>query len=108
MTAFVDAVDVLLKGGYFAIEAARPAVLAHGHGSAVVITSSGQEPNQLFVERPPTQQPGQWVMVGAHDVRAKRAGYRVNSKRHNEIELHSSQKPTIAMIVSPLRDICTA
>lgn len=38
--AYVDAVDVLLTGVYFTIEAALPALLAHGDGGAIVITSS--------------------------------------------------------------------
>ena len=40
MPAFVDAVDVMLKGVYFTIEAALPAMLRHGDGGAIVITSS--------------------------------------------------------------------
>jgi len=40
MAAFVDAVDVMLKGVYFTIEAALPAMLAHGDGGVIVITSS--------------------------------------------------------------------
>jgi SDR family mycofactocin-dependent oxidoreductase len=40
VNAFVDAVDVLLKGVYFTIEAALPALLEHGDGGAIVITSS--------------------------------------------------------------------
>lgn len=40
ISAFVDAVDVNLKGVYFTIEAALPALLDHGDGGAIVITSS--------------------------------------------------------------------
>jgi SDR family mycofactocin-dependent oxidoreductase len=40
MSAFLDAVDVMLKGVYFTIEAALPALLEHGDGGAIVITSS--------------------------------------------------------------------
>lgn len=40
ISSFVDAVDVNLKGVYFAIEAALPALLEHGDGGAIVITSS--------------------------------------------------------------------
>jgi len=40
VAAFVDAVDVMLKGVYYTIEAALPAMLRHGDGGAVVITSS--------------------------------------------------------------------
>jgi SDR family mycofactocin-dependent oxidoreductase len=40
ISAYVDAVDVLLNGVYFTIEAALPALLAHGEGGAIVITSS--------------------------------------------------------------------
>jgi NAD(P)-dependent dehydrogenase (short-subunit alcohol dehydrogenase family) len=38
--AFVDAVDVLLNGVYYTIEAALPALLEHPEGGAIVITSS--------------------------------------------------------------------
>jgi SDR family mycofactocin-dependent oxidoreductase len=40
VSAFVDAIDVNLKGVYFTIEAALPAMLDHGEGGAIVITSS--------------------------------------------------------------------
>lgn len=40
VAAFVDAVDVMLKGVHFTIEAALPAMLDHGAGGAIVITSS--------------------------------------------------------------------
>jgi SDR family mycofactocin-dependent oxidoreductase len=38
--SFVDAVDVLLNGVYYTIEAALPALLGHGDGGAIVITGS--------------------------------------------------------------------
>jgi SDR family mycofactocin-dependent oxidoreductase len=38
--AYVDAVDVLLNGVYYTIEAALPALVDHGDGGAIVITSS--------------------------------------------------------------------
>jgi NAD(P)-dependent dehydrogenase (short-subunit alcohol dehydrogenase family) len=41
MSAYLDTVDVLLNGVYFTIEAALPALLEHGDGGAIVITSSG-------------------------------------------------------------------
>jgi SDR family mycofactocin-dependent oxidoreductase len=40
VAAFIDAVDVNLKGVYFTIEAALPSLLRHGDGGAIVITSS--------------------------------------------------------------------
>ena len=40
LPAFVDAVDVMLKGVYFTIEAALPALAETGDGGAIVITSS--------------------------------------------------------------------
>ncbi len=40
ISAFVDAIDVNLKGVYFTIEAALPSMLRHGDGGAIVITSS--------------------------------------------------------------------
>ena len=41
MSAYLDAVDVLMNGVYFTIEACLTALLAHGEGGAIVITSSG-------------------------------------------------------------------
>ena len=40
MSAYLDAVNVMLNGVYFTIEAALPALLEHGDGGAIVITSS--------------------------------------------------------------------
>lgn len=40
MSAYLDAVSVMLNGVYFSIEAAVPALLSHGDGGAIVITSS--------------------------------------------------------------------
>lgn len=40
LSAFKDAIDVMLNGVYFTIEAALPALLNHGDGGAIVITSS--------------------------------------------------------------------
>jgi len=40
MSAYLDAVNVMLNGVYFTIEAALPALLDHGDGGAIVITSS--------------------------------------------------------------------
>jgi SDR family mycofactocin-dependent oxidoreductase len=40
VSAFNDAVDVMLKGVHYTIEAALPAILQHGDGGAIVITSS--------------------------------------------------------------------
>jgi SDR family mycofactocin-dependent oxidoreductase len=40
MSAYRDAVDVMLNGVYFTIEAALPALLEHGEGGAIVITNS--------------------------------------------------------------------
>jgi SDR family mycofactocin-dependent oxidoreductase len=37
---FVDAIDVMLNGVYYTVEAALPAMLQHGDGGAIVITSS--------------------------------------------------------------------
>ena len=40
IAAFVDSVDVMLKGVYYTIEAALPELLRHGDGGVIVITSS--------------------------------------------------------------------
>jgi SDR family mycofactocin-dependent oxidoreductase len=44
---YVDAIDVLLNGVYYTIEAALPALLEHGEGGAIVITSSTAGLNSL-------------------------------------------------------------
>ncbi|MEC4763848.1 mycofactocin-coupled SDR family oxidoreductase [Mycobacterium sherrisii] len=38
--AYLDSIDIMLNGVYFTIEAALPALLRHGDGGAIVITSS--------------------------------------------------------------------
>ncbi len=45
--AFVDAVDVLLAGVYYTVEAALPALLEHDDGGAIVIASSVAGLNSL-------------------------------------------------------------
>ena len=40
VSAYRDAVDVMLNGVYFTVEAALPALLEHGDGGAIVITNS--------------------------------------------------------------------
>jgi SDR family mycofactocin-dependent oxidoreductase len=40
ISAFVDAINVMLNGVYYTIEASLPALLEHGEGGAIVITSS--------------------------------------------------------------------
>jgi SDR family mycofactocin-dependent oxidoreductase len=40
ISTYRDAVDVMLNGVYYAVEAALPALLEHGDGGAIVITSS--------------------------------------------------------------------
>jgi SDR family mycofactocin-dependent oxidoreductase len=40
MSAYLDAINVMLNGVYYTVEAALPAVLAHDDGGAIVITSS--------------------------------------------------------------------
>ena len=44
---YVDGIDVLLNGVYYTIEAALPALLEHGEGGAIVITSSTAGLNSL-------------------------------------------------------------
>jgi len=47
IAAYVDSVDVLLNGVYYTIEAALPALVEHGDGGAIVITSSAAGLNSL-------------------------------------------------------------
>ncbi len=45
--SYVDAVDILLNGVYYTVEAALPALLEHGDGGVIVITSSSAGLNSL-------------------------------------------------------------
>jgi SDR family mycofactocin-dependent oxidoreductase len=47
IAAYVDAVNVMLNGIYYTIEATLPALLDHGDGGAIVITSSTAGLNSL-------------------------------------------------------------
>lgn len=47
IAAYLDAVNILLNGVYYTIEAALPAMLDHGEGGAIVITSSTAGLNSL-------------------------------------------------------------
>jgi NAD(P)-dependent dehydrogenase (short-subunit alcohol dehydrogenase family) len=47
VAAYVDAVNVLLNGVYYTVEAALPALLEHGDGGAIVITSSAAGLNSM-------------------------------------------------------------
>jgi SDR family mycofactocin-dependent oxidoreductase len=47
IVAYVDAVDVMLNGVYYTIEATLPALLDHGDGGAIVITGSTAGLNSL-------------------------------------------------------------
>jgi SDR family mycofactocin-dependent oxidoreductase len=47
VAAYVDAVDVLLNGVYYTVEAALPALLEHGDGGAIVVTSSAAGLNSM-------------------------------------------------------------
>ena len=58
MSAYIDAVDVLLNGVYYTVEAALPAMLEHGEGGAIVITSSGRRIEQRV---PEVQRPKSWL-----------------------------------------------
>jgi SDR family mycofactocin-dependent oxidoreductase len=47
VACYVDGIDVLLNGVYYTIEAALPALVGHGAGGAIVITSSTAGLNSL-------------------------------------------------------------
>src|SRR3977135_4448099 len=47
VACYVDGIDVLLNGVYYTIEASLPALLEHGEGGAIVITSSTAGLNSL-------------------------------------------------------------
>ncbi|MDT5068041.1 MAG: hypothetical protein QOK02_4196 [Mycobacterium sp.] len=60
LSAYRDAVDVMLNGAVFTIEAALPAMLMHGDGGAIVITSS----STAFKSASPSYRSGSYGSVG--------------------------------------------
>jgi SDR family mycofactocin-dependent oxidoreductase len=60
LAAYRDAVDVMLNGAFFTIEAALPSMLAHGDGGAIVITSS----STAFKSASPSYRSGSYGSAG--------------------------------------------
>jgi SDR family mycofactocin-dependent oxidoreductase len=60
LTAYRDAVDVMLNGAFFTIEAALPPMLAHSDGGAIVITSS----STAFKSASPSYRTGNYGSAG--------------------------------------------
>jgi SDR family mycofactocin-dependent oxidoreductase len=67
-SAFLDAVDVMLTGVYFTIEAALPALLEHGDGGAIVITSSVAGLSGMHVRFGQKNEGGAGYIAGKHGV----------------------------------------
>jgi SDR family mycofactocin-dependent oxidoreductase len=62
IAAYVDTIDVLLNGVYYTIEAALPALLEHGDGGVIVITSSVAGLKSLV----PSRRSGSHGIAGYH------------------------------------------
>jgi SDR family mycofactocin-dependent oxidoreductase len=75
VSAFVDAVDVMLKGVYYTIEAALPALLQHGDGGAIVITSSVAGLSGMHVKFSQRTHGGAGYIAAKHGVVGLMRGY---------------------------------
>ena len=75
MTAFDDAVSVMLNGVYYTVEAALPALLEHGDGGAIVITSSVAGLSGMHVKFSQKTHGGAGYLAAKHGVVGLMRGY---------------------------------
>jgi SDR family mycofactocin-dependent oxidoreductase len=75
ISAFDDAVAVMLNGVYYTIEAALPALLEHGEGGAIVITSSVAGLSGMHVKFSQKTHGGAGYLAAKHGVIGLMRGY---------------------------------
>lgn len=75
ISAFDDAVAVMLNGVYYTIEAALPALLEHGDGGAIVITSSVAGLSGMHVKLSQKTHGGAGYLAAKHGVVGVMRGY---------------------------------
>lgn len=75
ISAFDDAVAVMLNGVYYTIEAALPALLEHGDGGAIVITSSVAGLSGMHVKLSQKTHGGAGYLAAKHGVIGVMRGY---------------------------------
>jgi SDR family mycofactocin-dependent oxidoreductase len=75
LSAFDDAIAVMLNGVYYTIEAALPALLEHGDGGAIVITSSVAGLSGMHVKFSQKTHGGAGYLAAKHGVIGVMRGY---------------------------------
>jgi NAD(P)-dependent dehydrogenase (short-subunit alcohol dehydrogenase family) len=101
-SAFVDAVDVMLKGVYYTIEAAVSALVETGDGGAIVITSSVAGLSGMHARFSQRTHGGAGYIAAKHGVVGLMRGY-ANMLAEKNIRVNSVHPTGLnsAMIVNP-------
>jgi NAD(P)-dependent dehydrogenase (short-subunit alcohol dehydrogenase family) len=102
ISAFVDAIDVMLNGVYYTIEAALPALLEHGDGGVIVITSSVAGLSGMHVRFSQKTHGGAGYLAAKHGVVGLMRGY-ANMLAEKNIRVNTVHPTGLAspMIVDP-------
>jgi SDR family mycofactocin-dependent oxidoreductase len=102
ISAFDDAVSVMLNGVYYTIEAALPALLEHGEGGAIVITSSVAGLSGMHVKLSQKTHGGAGYLAAKHGVVGLMRGY-ANMLAEKNIRVNTVHPTGLAstMIVNP-------
>jgi SDR family mycofactocin-dependent oxidoreductase len=102
ISAFDDAVSVMLNGVYYTIEAALPALLEHGDGGAIVITSSVAGLSGMHVKLSQKTHGGAGYQAAKHGVIGIMRGY-ANMLAETNIRVNTVNPTGLAspMIVNP-------
>jgi SDR family mycofactocin-dependent oxidoreductase len=105
ISAFDDAVAVMLNGVYYTIEAALPALLEHGDGGAIVITSSVAGLSGMHVKLSQKTHGGAGYLAAKHGVVGVMRGY-ANMLAEKNIRVNTVHPTGLAspMIVNPQVD----
>jgi SDR family mycofactocin-dependent oxidoreductase len=102
ISAFDDAVSVMLNGVYYTIEAALPALLEHGDGGVIVITSSVAGLSGMHVKLSQKTHGGAGYLAAKHGVIGIMRGY-ANMLAEKNIRVNTVNPTGLAspMIVNP-------
>jgi len=102
ISAFDDAIAVMLNGVYYTIEAALPALLEHGDGGAIVITSSVAGLSGMHAKFSQKTHGGAGYIAAKHGVAGLMRGY-ANMLAEKNIRVNSVHPTGLnsPMIVNP-------
>jgi SDR family mycofactocin-dependent oxidoreductase len=102
ISAFDDAIDVMLNGVYYTIEAALPALLEHGDGGVIVITSSVAGLSGMHARFSQRTHGGAGYLAAKHGVVGVMRGY-ANMLAEKNIRVNTVHPTGLAspMIVNP-------